>query len=114
MEIKGTIDYSITKGEGDKFEISYSQNLDNDIAILAMAQYVNGLLEDHFKKAKSAAEGKRLKAFNEMLQKATKSRMGLTAMLSYTMASREQWEAAKAEAAAQKAKEEEPKEEEKA
>jgi len=106
LEIKGTIDYSITKGEGDKFEISYSQSLDNDIAVLAMAQYVNSIFEQHFKQLKSSAEGKRLKAFNEMLLKVNKSRIGLTSLLSYSMASREQWVAAKAEAAAKKEAEE--------
>ena len=99
-EIKGTINFAINRLDGDKFEISYDQNLDNDIAILAMAQYVNSILEGHFRKMKSSAKGKQLTAINGMIEKANKSRIGLTAMLSYTMASKESWDAARADAKA--------------
>lgn len=69
--IKGTIDYEITKDEKGNWGISYLQTPENDIASLAIALTVADLHQEYFKKGKKEAKTKKLKdAFGTMISRA--------------------------------------------
>lgn len=109
MEIKGQINFSVKKHENGAMELSYDQNLENDIGALAVSQAVLVEMEKHFKRMKQFATEKqkgapKLKTVNGHLEKVTKAMMGIQFLTGYNLSAYEHWQ--KEKEAAAKAKEE--------
>jgi hypothetical protein len=101
MEIKGTINFSLTREADGQMKLSYDQNLENDIGALAVAQSVMAEMENHFKRMKSASKQKltgapALKDANENLARVSKGLSAMQHLTGYNIHAYEQWTAEKA------------------
>lgn len=87
-EIKGSIPYTINI-DGDKWDISYTSSIDNDIAALSISQM---LLENfciELKQQRSTTKFKIKKALGEQLEKCLAAQKGLKIMTDFILPSYE-------------------------
>lgn len=101
-EIKGTIDYTISKNESGNWELSYNQNLENDLASIALCQSVVTAIKEDFVKRKSDSAGKVKKAYSDMIGKLSTTQMGLNKSFTFMISNYEAWQKHKAALAAHK------------
>lgn len=92
-QLKGTIEYSLTLGEGNVWNLKYNQTVENDIAIIAMSQHVVGILKDKLELDKKGiqsgeikvdgSKGERVKFLSQRIEKLIQTKYGLNLMFDY-------------------------------
>ncbi len=84
-QLKGTIEYTLTLGEGGVWQLSYNQTIDNDIASIAISEHVLGILGEKLKLDKKSAKGKEVGFLAQRIEKITQAKFGLSLMFDYTV-----------------------------
>lgn len=102
MEIKGTITFTVSRHENGGLQLSYDQNLENDIGALAICQGVLVEMENHFLKMKKAATEKikgapKLKDVNSQIEKIKNGQRAISFATGYSVSMYETWQKIKEE-----------------
>lgn len=84
-EIKGNIEYSLTISDDGKWDIKYGSTIHNDMASLAIAQYVMESIAVNLREEKNNASGKVKKAYAAKLDKAISGRFGVQVICDYML-----------------------------
>jgi hypothetical protein len=112
MEIKGTINYTLSKKEDGSWGLSYDQNIENDLAAVATSYHVAESIKQHFKSSKEKSQGKVLGQFAKAENRVAKQCLELKSLFTFLTTEFESWmkykeSLPKSEEAAEKPKEEE-------
>jgi hypothetical protein len=83
MKIEGTIKYTLTFDEETGSNLEYETSLENDIAAMAITEYVIDQWIDFMKQEKSNHEGKAKSQINARLNKTIQTKQGLKALCDY-------------------------------
>jgi hypothetical protein len=84
-EITGSIGYKLKISEKGEWEIEYDSTLHNDMASLAIAQYVMENIAVNLREEKKNSSGAIKKAFSAKLDKAISGRFGLQVICNYML-----------------------------
>lgn len=91
MEIKGTIEYTVVQDENG-ISLKYESTIENDIAAMAIAEYVSGEWINLIKEEKANHTGKVKAEINDRLNKTLQTKNGLKVLCNYAFALYEQFQ----------------------
>lgn len=84
-EITGSIPYTFVLSEDGKWDIKYESTIHNDMASLAIAQFVMENIAVNLREEKKNSSGSVKKAFAAKLDKAISGRFGLQIICDYML-----------------------------
>lgn len=84
-EITGTIPYTLKISDEGEWDIKYDSSIHNDMASLAISQYVMESIAVNLREEKKNASGKVKKAFAAKLDKCVSGRFGLQVICDYML-----------------------------
>jgi hypothetical protein len=80
LKIKGTIEYEITVGDSH-LDVKHNSTVDNDLAVLAISQYLCEIAAVGLRDNKQQVTGKQKQVISENLDRILKCRNGLSIMV---------------------------------
>jgi len=86
MQIEGTIKYKVELNDKGETVLEYESTLENDIAAMAISEYVCGEWINHIKEEKSNHTGKVRSQINDRLNKTLQVKSGLKTLTDYAFA----------------------------
>lgn len=86
MEIKGNIEYQLHVDEDHNWSLSYTSTNENDLAIMAISQYILEQMMEGLKQDKENAKGQIRKELSKMYGCAADAKFGVKELLNHMQA----------------------------
>jgi len=91
-EIKGTINFTLSKTDDGQVSLNYDQNIENDLGAVAIASSVAQTIVDHFANSRQKAQGDKNKyALDRALKSANKSSKEISNVFQFLLMEFENW-----------------------
>jgi len=91
-EIKGTINFTITKSDEGQISLNYDQNIENDLGAVAIASSVAQTIVEHFANSRQKAQGDKNKyALDRAMKSASKSSKEISNVFQFLFTEFENW-----------------------